>query len=105
MSTIADPEMIAIDRFVSSIYWSDDDIAFADALPAAIDEWTATAATEHNETQPFSTVTHDDELAASVYELLAAVAQLSMGGRPGLTAMRALSEALADWSQMHSPHR
>lgn len=99
MSTIADPDLVALDRFVSSIYWSDDDIAFADALPEAIDDWTSTAATEHNESQPFSTVTHDDELAGSMHELLAAVAQLSMRARPGLTAMRALSEALADWSQ------
>jgi hypothetical protein len=105
MSTAADPDLVALDRFASSIYWSDDDIAFADALPEAIDEWTASAATEHNESQPFSTATHDDELAASVHELLAAVAQLSMGARPGLTAMRALSEALADWSQEHSPTR
>lgn len=101
MITVADPELIAIDRFVSSIYWSDDDIAFADALPAAIDEWTATIAAEHNESQPFSTVTHDDALAASLHELLAAVEQLSVGARPGLTVIRALSEALADWG--HEP--
>lgn len=99
MNTIADCGLIAIDRFVSSIYWSDDDIALADALPEAIDEWNSTAAAEHNESQPFSTGTHDDALAASVHELLAAVEQLSVGVRPGLTVMQALSEALAGWGQ------
>ena len=101
MTTIADCDLVAIDRFVSSIYWADDDIAFADALPAAIDEWTATVAAEHNESRPFSTGTHDDALAASLHELLAAVEQLSVEARPGPTVMRALSEALADWG--HEP--
>ena len=99
MSTIADPDLVALDRFLSSIYWSADDIAFADALPEAIDEWTAIASTEHNESRQFSTGVHDDELAGSVHELLAAVAQLSTGARPGLTVIRALSEAVADWSR------
>ena len=105
MSTIADDELVAIDQFVSSIYWSDDDIAFADALSTAIDEWTAVAAAENNESKPFSTGTSNDALAASLYELLAAVERLSVRARPGLTVARALSEALADWSQMHSPPR
>lgn len=95
----AEPELAAVDRFVSSIYWAEDDIGFADALPAAIDEWTATAAAEHNNSEPFSKGAHIDALAASLHELLAAVELLGPDSRPGLTVMRALSEALADWGQ------
>lgn len=98
MNTITDPDLVAVDRFVSSIYWSDDDIAFADALSEAVDEWTAAVAAQHNESQPFSTVTHDDELGASMHEFLAAVTQLNVAALPGLTVMCALSKAVADWS-------
>lgn len=99
MTPIADPELAALDRFVSSIYWADDDITFNQALPAAIDEWAATASAEHNNSLPFWTGTHPDELAASLHELLAAVDQLTQSARPDLTVTRALSEALADWGQ------
>lgn len=99
MTTTIDPELIAIDQFISTIFWADDDITFAEALPAAIDEWTATAAAEHNQSQPFSIDEHDDPLAASLHELLAAVQQLRTGPRTDLTVIRAISEAFADWGQ------
>lgn len=98
-NSVADPELIALDRFVSAIYWADTDMTFNDALIEAIDDWTATASAEHNESQPFSSGSHTDPLAASLHELLAATEHLTRTSRPGLTVMRALSEALADWEQ------
>ncbi len=99
MTPTVDPELAAIDRFVSSIYWADPDITLIEALPAAIDDWTATASAEHNESRPFWTGTNPDELAASLHELLAAVEHLKTSARPDLTTSRALCEALADWGQ------
>lgn len=99
MTPTADTELAAMDRFVSSIYWADVGITLVEALPAAIDDWTATASAEHNESRPFWTGTNSDELAASLNELLAAVEHLKTAGRPGLTTSRALCEALADWGQ------
>ena len=100
MTTIADTELVALDRFASSIYWADDDLTLADALGDAIADWTASAAAEHNESQPFCDVTTSaDPLADALHELLAAVKVLDTGGqRTGLTVTRALCEALADWT-------
>lgn len=97
MTELADRELAAVDRFVSSIYWADDDVSFNDAFIDAIDEWTATAAAEHNNSEPFSHREHSDPLGASLTELAAAVDALGTGRRPGLTVMRALTEALTDW--------
>lgn len=99
MTPTPDPELAAMDRFVSSIYWADTDITLVEALPVALDDWIATASAEHNESRPFWTGTSTDELAASLHELLAAVEHLKTTGRPGLTTSRALCEALADWGQ------
>jgi len=92
-----DTDYVAIDRFMSTVFWHDADIAFSTALIDAIDEWAATVSAEHHNSQPFSTSSHSDPLAASLHELLAAVAHLSNGARPGLTVMHALSEAASDW--------
>lgn len=99
MTDIADPEYAALDRFMSTIYWADDDITLNDALIDALDTWTATVSAEHNNSEPFSSGEHSDPLAASLQELLAAAAALSASTRPGLTVMRSLAEALADWGQ------
>lgn len=100
MSTTADTELVALDRFVSTIYWADDDLTVGDALPDAIADWTACAAAEHNESRPFADVPDSgDQLADALRELLAAVESLnSTQRRPGLTVTRAMSEALADWT-------
>jgi len=99
MTDIADPHLAAIDRFVSTIYWSDDNTTFSAAFVDAIDEWTATASAEHHNSEPFAQAMHRDPLAASLLELIAAVEHLRDEARPGLTVARALSEAVVDWQE------
>lgn len=99
MTDIADPDLAAIDRFVSTIYWSDDNVKFSDAFVDAIDEWSATASAEHHDSLPFTTTEHHDPLAASLLELIGAVEDLRAGPRPDLTVARALSEAVVDWQE------
>jgi hypothetical protein len=99
MTDIADAHLAAIDRFVSTIYWSDDNTTFSDAFVDAIDEWTATASAEHHNSEPFTQTEHQDPLAASLLELIAAVEHLNDEARPDLTVARALSEAVVDWQE------
>ena len=99
MTDIADTNLAAIDRFVSTIYWSDDDVTFSDAFVSAIDEWSATAAAEHHDSLPFTDTEHYDPLAASLLELIGAIDNLRSGPRPDLTVARALSEAVVDWQE------
>jgi len=97
MSTIADPNLAAIDRFVSTIYWSDDDVSFNEAFVDAVDEWTAIVAAEYHESVAFSDVEHPDPMAGALLELIAAVDYLTVAKLRGLTVSRALSEAVVDW--------
>jgi hypothetical protein len=99
MTDTVDAHLAAIDRFVSTIYWSDDDVTFSDAFVDAIDEWSATASAEHHDSLPFTNTEHHDPLAASLLELIGAVDGLRAGARPDLTVARALSEAVVDWQE------
>lgn len=99
MTDIADANLAAIDRFISTIYWSDNDVTFSDAFVDAIDEWSATASAEHHASLPFTNTEHHDPLAASLLELIGAVDNLRSGPRPDLTVSRALSEAVVDWQE------
>ncbi len=99
MTDNADTHLAAIDRFVSTIYWSDDDVTFSNAFVSAIDEWSATASAEHHNSEPFTNTEHADPLAASLLELIGAVDNLRCGARPDLTLARALSEAVVDWQE------
>ena len=97
MNDTLDSDYVAIDRFMSSIYWADDEIGFGSAFTEALDEWTASAAAEHNSSHAFSSGEQDDSLEGSLQELLAAVRHLRRSVRPGLTVMRAISEAATEW--------
>ena len=95
--TITDHVLVALDRFVSAIYWADDDVTVATALAEAIDDWVATAAAEHNDSEPFTNRRHDDPLADSLSDLVVAVERLAVDSRPGLIVVNAIGEAVEDW--------
>lgn len=93
-----DLDLVGMDRFVSAIYWSDDDLAFSAALVDAIDEWCSTASAEFNNSEHFGDGSDlSDDLETALRELLAATHHLRQSQRPGLTVMRALMESLTDW--------
>ncbi|WP_420451975.1 hypothetical protein [Ilumatobacter sp.] len=97
--TNTDHGLVALDRFVSAIYWADDDITLEAALTEAIDDWIAQAAAEYNDSEPFVTGQGNDPLARSLIDLVAAVERLAAGARPGLSVASAVGEALDDWSR------
>lgn len=92
-----DPLHDALDAFIGTVFWSDDQIALEDALAEAIDDWVALAAAEHNGSRPFVEVAGGDALRSGLLQMAAAVGMLSDQLQPGMTMALALSNAVADW--------
>lgn len=97
MTTNVDPGLVALDRFVSSVYWADDDVTLEDALIEAIDDWIASASAEHNNSEPFGIDSDAAGLDGALTSVIGAVGCLRTSARRELTVATALAEALADW--------
>lgn len=97
MTINVDPGLVALDRFVSSVYWADDDVTLEDALIEAIDDWIASASAEHNNSEPFGFDGDAVGLGGALTDLIGAVECLAAEARRGLTVATGIAEALADW--------
>ena len=95
--TTADPVHDALDAFIGTVFWSDDDVSLEVALAEAIDDWVAMASAEFNASRPFVDVVSDDALRSGILQMAAAVEMLSDLLLPGMTMAHALSDAAADW--------
>ncbi len=87
----------ALDAFLGTVFWSDDQVILEDALAEAIDDWVAMASAEFNESHPFVDGASDDVLRSGLLQMAAAVGMLSDQLLPGVTMALALSDATTDW--------
>lgn len=92
-----DPLHDALDAFLGTVFWSDDELSLEDALAEAIDDWVAMASAEFNGSHPFVDVSSDDGLRSGLLQMAAAVEVLSGQPMPGMTMAVALSSATVDW--------
>jgi hypothetical protein len=92
-----DPLHDALDTFIGTVFWSDDQIALEDALAEAIDNWVAIASAEFNGSHPFVDGASDDALLSGLLQMASAVGMLSDHLLPGMTMALALSNATTDW--------
>jgi hypothetical protein len=95
--TKTDPLHDALDAFIGTVFWSDDEISLEDALAEAIDDWVAMASAEFNGSRPFVAVVSDDALRSGLLQMAAAVGVLSDQLQPGMTMAHCLSHATTDW--------
>jgi hypothetical protein len=92
-----------LDQFTNTLTWyrPHQFMPASEGIVAALDDWIAEHAAEHNRSRPFTEQSDDthDLLAAALATLAAAVHQLNdSGARPELTAAVALGEAIGDWA-------
>ncbi len=95
--TATDPLHDALDAFLGTVFWSDDEVTLEDALAEAIDDWVAMASAEFNGSHPFIDGGSDDALRSGLIQMAAAVEVLSDQLLPGMTLAIALSNATTDW--------
>ncbi|MEP1123772.1 MAG: hypothetical protein ABJH68_07780 [Ilumatobacter sp.] len=87
----------ALDAFLGTVFWSDDEVTLEDALAEAIDDWVALVSAEFNGSRPFVDVVSNDALRSGLLQMAAAVGMLSDQLQPGMTMTLALSSATTDW--------
>lgn len=92
-----DPFHDALDAFIGTVFWSDDQVSLEQALSEAIEDWVAIASAEHNASRPFAEVAMTERLAAGLHQMAAAVGALTETELTDLTMALALSNATADW--------
>ncbi len=99
-----DPLLAALDQLTNIVYWylARRPLTAIEAIGEAIEDWISDQAAEHHRSRPFTDADSGDNLADSLTNLLAAVAHLHRGPRPGLTAADALTEAIEDWTAGHA---
>jgi hypothetical protein len=92
-----DPLHDALDAFIGTVFWSDDEVSLEAALTEAIDDWVAMASAEFNGSRPFVDVVSGEALRSGLLQMAAAVGMLSDQLLPGITMAHALSNATTDW--------
>lgn len=81
---------------VLTVCWNDD-VPVLDAIAESIEEWTALASAEFNESEPFSNEVEVSRLAAATATLTRAAHTTHADGMPDAVS-DVLAQALADWT-------
>ena len=97
MSDVAVDELLrSFDALVGTVYWSEEPVTLDAALTEAIEDWVATTAAERHESTLFCSEMRNNDLAAALVHMAAAVDAIANGNLV-VTMASALSDAVNDW--------
>jgi len=96
MNDQTDPLLVAFDRFVTAVDWSDPRITFVEAFTEAVTDWMAQRAAATDTEVPWRNESDDTQLFNVVQDLNEFVRATNYTDLP-TPSEQALAEALLDW--------